>query len=259
MREITKKQLYLPTEGGNGNGGGGGGDSSFNGNRPITRKTPGIENVNAGGATVKEFLENLMFPAVSPGCTLSVNNPIREIGESTAYTLNWTAIKQTNLITSIVVDGAAVTPITGENQSGTVTGSLPASSGDYTKSMTVASGALSSGASVAVNYRPRMFFGTINKNTGITNADILAILGSELRTNRNKSFTNFGGGGEYLIFVVPVAFGVPSFTINGLANTAFTNVLPGFAFVNTHGATVPVNVIISNNIYNSPLGSINLS
>lgn len=254
MREAVKSKIYHPSEGGNGNGNGGG-DLAFNGNRPITRNVPGLENVTAGGNTVNEFLENAFFPALSPLCALSVNNPIREIGETTAYTLTWSVTKRTNVITGITVDGAAQTP-TGNNQTGTVTGNFAAESGIYTKSMSVTDSQKTENASAIVKYLPRMFWGNINKKTGITDADILALTGSELRENRFKAFTNFGGGGLYPIFIVPVAFGMPAFTVNGLANTDFTVVRPNSPFVNAEGATVMVNVIVFNNFYNSPLNSL---
>lgn len=255
MREAVKSKIFHPSEGGSNSGGGGGGDTAFDGNRPITRNTPGLQGVTAGGLTVNEFLENALFPALSPLCALSVNNPTREIGESTAYTLTWSVTKRTNLITAVTVDGAAQT-VTGNNQSGTVTGNVATSDGTFTKSMTVTDSQKTDSASATITYLPCMFFDTISKNSGITDADILALPGNELRSNRNKSFSNFGGGAKYLIFVIPVAFGLPSFTVNGLANTAFTVVRANSDFVNAQGATVKVNVIVSDNIYNSPLSSL---
>lgn len=46
-----------------------GSDDTFNGDRQVTR--PGVANVNAGGETVKEFLENYFFPAVPPTLSFS--------------------------------------------------------------------------------------------------------------------------------------------------------------------------------------------
>ncbi len=52
----------------------------FNGNRLVTRN--GIPNVNVGGTTIKEFLENYFFPFVN--ATISINNvaSVYEVGMS---------------------------------------------------------------------------------------------------------------------------------------------------------------------------------
>lgn len=251
----VKTKIYQPSETGTGNGSGGGGDLSFNGERPITREVIGLKNVTPTGSTLKTVLENVLYPAVAPDATLTVNDQNREIGASTAYTLNWTVTKNTNPITGITVDGVAVTP-TGVSQSGSRTGNFPAATGTHDRSIIVTDGAQTNTKTVTVKFLPRMFFSNINKNTGISDADILALVGSELREDRFKTFTNFGGAGLYPIFVVPVTFGMPAFTVNGLANTDFTVVRSNSPFVNAQGATVMVNVIVFNNRYNSPLNSL---
>lgn len=251
----VKTKIYQPSESGTGAGTGNGGDLSFNGERPISREVIGLKGVTPTGSNLKTVLENVLYPAVAPDATLAVNNPVREIGASTAYTLNWTVTKNTNPITGITVDGFAVTP-TGVSQSGTRSGNFPAASGSFTKDITVTDGVQSNTKSVTIKFLARMWASNINKKTGITDADILALTGSELREDRFKSFTNFGGGGLYPIFVVPVAFGMPAFNVNGLTNTDFTVVRANSPFVNANGATVMVNVIVFNNIYNSPLNSL---
>jgi hypothetical protein len=251
----VKTKIYQPSESGTGSSTGNGGDLSFNGERPITREVVGLKGVTPTGNNLKTVLENVLYPAVAPDATLTVNNPVREIGAPVAYTLNWTVTKNTNPITAITVDGVAVTP-TGVSQAGTRNGNFPAATGTHTKSITVTDGAQSNTKNVTVKFLPKVIWGNINKTTGISDADILALTAGELREDRFKSFTNFGGGGLHPIFVVPVAYGMPSFTVNGLANTDFTVVRSNSPFVNAQGATVMVNVIVFNNIYNSPLNSL---
>ena len=105
-----------------------------------------------------------------------------------------------------------------------------------------------------------MFWGTIAKDglsdAPILDSDILALANSALQDNRNLSLTSFGGDGNYLIFAIPSSFGTPSFTINGLANTAFTLVRGGSNFVNAEGATIVMDVWVSYYQYNSPLASV---
>lgn len=259
MGSFTKVQIYLPSEQGSGGGGGGNADTAFNGNRPITRNVNGLNGVTPGGADLKTVLENILYPAVAPTCSLSVNNPTREVGDSTAYTLSWSVARNTNPITAITIDGIAVTGITGNNQSSTKTGNVPASTGTFNFAMTVSDGGLNSSASATLQYLNRMFWGALNKNSGISDADILGLSGSELRSNKTKSFTNLGGGGTYLIFAFPSAWGNPSFTVNGLANTAFTKIRSNSAFINQYGASVLMDVWVSDNNYNSALGSLAIS
>jgi len=245
-----------------GPGGGGGGsvtDLLFNGQRNITRDTPGIDGFDANTTTLITFLNAVFFPAVAPGASISVNNPVREVGQSGAYTLSWEAIANTNPITGINVNGSAVTP-TGATQSGTQTGTQSTSLGSTTYNMSDTDGSLSGSASCTIEYLYRMFWGTIAKDglsdAPILDSDILALANSQLAQNYDLSLSNFGGGAEYLIFAFPTIFGEPSFIVNGLNNTAFTLVRAASPFVNAQGATVLMDVWVSNNVYNSPLGSI---
>jgi len=253
----NKKRLFEGKNKG-GTGGGDGDSSAFNGQRPITRQTPGIIGFNPDALTVIEFLENTFYPAVPPAVTLTVNDPVREIGQTVAYTLTWAVVRKSNNITGITVDGTAKAP-TGGDQSGTQNGNLAATTGTYTKSMSATDGTLTGNASATVTYLPRMFWGTTTKNGGsspITDADILALAGSKLATERDLTLSNFGGGAAYLVFAFPSSFGTPSFVVNGLANTAFTKVRSASNFVNAQGATIVMDVWISNNFYNSALDSV---
>ncbi|RFZ84763.1 hypothetical protein DYU05_03925 [Mucilaginibacter terrenus] len=245
-----------------GGSGSGGGDSAFNGQRPITRQTPGLIGVNPDALTVIEMLENVFYPPVAPITALTVNNPVREIGQSAAYTLTWNVTRQSNAITGITVDGVAKVP-TGDSQAGTQNGNFPGTIGTFTKSMTATDGTLSSDATATVTYMPRMFWGTTTKDGSsahpILDADILGLAGSELREDRFKNYANLGGGGTYLLFAFPSYFGTPSYVINGLANTAFTKVRSASNFVNSQGATIVMDVWISNNFYNSALASVTIN
>jgi hypothetical protein len=240
--------------------GGGGGSNAFNGERDITRNTPGIIGFDPNTTTINAFLEEVFYPPIPPECAISVDNPIREIGQSDAYTLTWEVTEETNTITGITVDGNAITP-TGASQSGTQTGNFANTYGSYTKSMTATDGITTPiPASCSVQYLPRYFWGTTTKDgltdAPILDADILALANSNLTDTRALTLTNFGGGATYLIFALPSSFGIPSFVINGLANTAFTKVRAASNFVNAEGATIVMDVWVSNYLYNSPLDSV---
>jgi hypothetical protein len=236
--------------------------SKFDGNRPISRMVSGFFGVNLNTKTIKDFLEKGFFPPIAPLAALSVNNPIREVGSDRQYILTWSATKETNPITGITVDGAIITP-TGSNQSGTQNGTASDNvNGSFNLIMSVTDGNLTTSASVTLSFEYGFFYGTINKSgllgSEILDSDILALT-KELRTDRRKSFTNFGGAAKYLIFAFPASFGTPVFTVNGLINTAFTKVRSNSNFVNSQGATILTDVWVSNNVYNSPLDSVIIS
>lgn len=258
MSNLIRSRIWKGKPGGGDGSGSGGGP--FNGERPITRNTPGILGFDPNTTTIDAFLDQVFYPPLPPLASISVNNPIREIGQSTAYTLTWAATEQSNAITGITVDGTVIAPVTGVNQNGTQNGNLPASSGSYTKTMTDTDGTLTGTASCTVQYLNRMFWGTTAKSglggSPILDSDILAVANSGLVSNRTLTLKNFGGGNTYLIFAFPSMFGAPQFVVNGLTNTAFTKVRSASNFVNIQGATIVMDVWVSNNLYNSPLGSV---
>ena len=110
MTYLTRKTIYQGRQSGTG-GGGGGGTPAFNGNRAITRDVIGLDGVTPGGTDIVTVLNNVLYPPLPPTSSLEVvgDNP-REVGESTAYQLNWAVFKGTNNFVSIVVDGNTITP-----------------------------------------------------------------------------------------------------------------------------------------------------
>ena len=114
--------------------------------------------------------------------------------------------------------------------------------------------------SISASFMMKLYWGTTSKDGSsqpILDSDILS-LQQEFRSNRLKSFTNFGGGGQRIIIVVQRGsgadnWGEAAFKVNGLANTAFTKVRSASSFVNAAGYGSPVDVWVSDNVYNSPL------
>jgi hypothetical protein len=80
--------------------------------------------------------------------------------------------------------------------------------------------------------------------------------GKELSTSKDKTYTGINGSGQYLIFAWPSSVSgalTPTFTVNGLPNTAFTRVRTASPFVNQFGFTTNYEVWVSNTLQNSPL------
>ena len=96
----------------------------------------------------------------------------------------------------------------------------------------------------------------INDNTltSLTGAGVGS--GSDLSTTKTKEYSGIDGGGDYLIFAWPSSFSgstAPNFKVNGLPNTAFTNVKTSWSFMNQFNFVNNYEVWISNTIQNSPL------
>ena len=107
---------------------------------------------------------------------------------------------------------------------------------------------------------------TAEDGSAISDADILALSTTapnlkELKGNnsRAKSLSNFGGGDNRIIYVGPATAGIPSWTVNGLPNTAFTTVRNNSAFTNSFGATWNIHVVVMNETSGSPFSSVIIS
>lgn len=219
-------------------------DPAFNGNRITTRI--GFPAISPGGKTVTQVLENLFYPAVAPQAYIS-GGENREFGANPSLTLNWTAIKQTNPITSILVAGLTIVP-TGDSQNGTLNVSC-IQNVDTNFSITVFAGNLSTVASTTIYWYLSRYWGISQKDgilNVITDADLL-LLSNELASSRSQSRT-MNGLGNYFVFAWPTTFGTPTFIVNGFSNNAWTKVRSNSPFINAHGYKLNIDVWVTNKI-----------
>jgi hypothetical protein len=255
-----------------GSNGTGGRSGKFNGNRPVTRN--GLPAINVGEVKdLAEWVEKYFFPAVPPFASLTGGNT-RQFGASPNVILSWSATKNTFPIEQITVNSAAITP-TGNTQSGTL-GALATQNVNTTFSMQVKAGSDTVYASTGVIWSHKRYWGKIQKAVSpvlngaanpaftISDAQILALTGagvgtgSEFASSRAKTYNGINGGGDYLIFVFPTAWGMPQFTVNGLPNTAFTKVRDN-AFINSDGYSTSFQVWVSNTGQNSAIALFSIS
>ncbi len=220
--------------------------------------------------SMQEMWDALLYPYIAPAASLSCNPSTKELGASTAVTLSWSATKNSNSIISIIVDGLVISPITGNNQSGT----KPATSTqnvNTTFSMTVNDGTNTVSASAGVSWFNAVYWG----KTPTFAAPSMAIVGSQpawadgagvgsgkaLASSRSASYGGINGAGQYLVFAWPATFGTPAFTINGLPNTAFTKIASAVPHTNVNGYVNPAgyDIWISNTAQNSPIASFVIS
>ncbi len=240
----------------------------------------------AGTFSMQQMFDLLLYPYVAPSPSLGTISD-RQYGAGLAHALSWSVTKNSNTITSIVVDGNPIVP-TGNSQTGfqTVYGThsaTPPLSQTNTFTMTVSDGTTSPSTTTTLTWKNRRYWGRINLSS-IGNPDLTLNPGSaslvssfinmngsipnqitslsgagvgtgnELATTIGKTYTNIDGSGQYLIFAFPTAFGTPYFTVNGNPNTAFTKVKSNVAFRNENNFTgTNYDVWISNTIQNSPL------
>jgi hypothetical protein len=259
------------------------------------RNTPSSYLGNVGGVTtgstfsgtVQDALDRIFYPYVAPSSSLGSLSS-REFGQPISVTLNWSVVKNSNNITSIIVDGTPVVP-TGNSQTGTLGTSgthstTPSYNQTNTFSMSVSDGTSTVNSSTQLVWMNNIFWGSIdlssignpNLTTNPGSASLVATLctdstirnltgasvlpGYQLSISKSKTYTNIDGAGEYLIFAWPTTVPgslTPTFVVNGLPNTAFTRVRTNSTFVNQWGFSgTNYEVWVSNTAQNSPLNII---
>lgn len=262
----------------------------FNGKRPITRNF--LSGYNPNTEDINEFLESVFYPSVPPTLSLSTPTPTKEFGSNIATTLQWSVTKQTYGISTIkinstfisvppnissdsstigtVVNGSVILNAT-QNVSTVFTLSVTDTKGNvFNTSITVSWGNkrywgkvdLSSINNPDLTLFPNLVYQVANVITDnlILNLDGAGVgTGNEIAFNRNKTYINMNGVGDYLIFAYPSSFGSPTFTVNGLASTAFTNIWSSVPFTNSNGYIVNYDVWISNTAQPGSIDSIIIS
>lgn len=240
---------------------GGAMNDAFNGERAILREGLPFTGLNVGGETIGEFLENFFFPALAPLAALNiVGESVLEYGLSGVglnRSLNWDVDRRTNPIEYISVAGIEILP-TGEDQYGNQSVTLIANITNTYSLVARDTAALDVIRSISFFFRHGYYWGAMLDVSNISDADIMDLSGADagtgkvLDTNRQKTFNGINGAGGYLVFAFPQSWGVPGFKVNGLANSAFTNIRND-NFINQHGYSEPYQVWISNAAQNAPI------
>lgn len=243
-----------------------------NTNRPITRTT-WPNNINIGTVTsLQDFIEKVFYPSVPPVASLSIQGgTIREFGASNAVTLNWTVTKKTKGVNLIAVDGQTFTVSTdidedadpeNNQQIGTKAGTATQNVDHvFTMLVQAASGSEWVNGSVTLVWRNKRYWGK-SAVQAVADAYIIAAdgassgVGNEFSTTRAQTRNGMDGAGQYLFFAWPTSFGEPSFTVNGLPNTAWTKIRDNSPFTNASGYTENYDVWVSNTVQNSALNII---
>lgn len=263
----------------------------FQNPNPVPITIGGIE----AGSTFPEptdmqtMWDRLLYPYIDPLCSLFPNQII-EYGNPNGLvnpvTFNWAVTRNTDPITFISVDGISYIP-TGESQTGTHdtigthswTGAGASEVNTFDMFVRANGNEGTSGTaedSATITWMNNLYWGSIDLG-GVnltTNPELItqvvpicddsAILGlqSQLSSSKNKSYNGIDGNGDHLIFAWPSSVSgatSPTFTVNGLPNTAFTRVRTASPFVNVHGFTTNYEVWVSNTVQNSPIDLFSIS
>jgi hypothetical protein len=249
------------------------GNPSFNGNRTVTRS--GLPAINTGDTTLTAWLNSYFFPSVAPSGTISASGGIsREFmssGADLTTNLTWSATRPVAClaITGITIHSISQTLdnpfIEGHTQNGTLnTQALPRNV-NTTYTNTVTSTDKNFSISTTITWYWGRYWGAFisavpptDISFSISDAQIIALTGAgvgsgyELSTTMVKTYNGINGGGNYLVFAFPSAWGTPTFVVNGLTSTAFTRVRNN-AFINASGGSTTYSVWVSNTIQSSAI------
>jgi hypothetical protein len=190
--------------------------------------------------TVAAALDHLLYvPLVINAFTNTVN--VVEIGATvSSVQLDWVYNK------SVTSQHLSVGP-----------SSLDVSLRDYTDSSSYTSnktytlyasdGTTSLTASTSLIFRPRNYYGQSASST-LNNSGVLALASNPLASGKGLSLSNYVISSAYMWFCYPAGYGTANFTVNGLANTAWT--LTTLSLTNASGYTQNYYCYRSNNVLN---------
>ena len=231
--------------------------------------------------TMQHMWDMLLYPYITPSCSISASNNIREYGAPTTLSLNWSVTKGSGLIVpgtfSILVDNELLTP-TGGNQTGVIsthTAVQNDSSHLYRIYATDDSNATIN-SYTSISWLNGVYWGktsSIPTNmvcNSLTGKPIWADGASASRSGSGKSLSStlygvydgINGAGEYLIFAWPSTFigsgpgGNPKFTVNGLENNSWTKISVNYINMYNYQSGlggVSYSIWISNTAQNAPI------
>jgi len=202
----------------------------------------GTDSVNAAQMpysntqTVAQVLDSLLYTALQITSFTNSVNTVESGGSTSNVVLNWAYNKAVSA--QSLNQGFGSLPI-GQR---TATDSSTFST-NRTYSLSATDGTTPVNGNTSVTFMQKRYWG-VNASASLSDAQIIA-LNSEFSSSRNQSRV-LTATGQYIYFAYPASFGLASFTVNGLPNTAWTLVTQ--AFVNASGFSESYNIYRSNNL-----------
>jgi hypothetical protein len=176
---------------------------------------------------------------VTPKASLTSNVRQVEYGSTVAsVTLNWVWSSVPTIVSLSLSEVGAIDPtidsykLTGLNITTDTTYALT-----YGVTVEGIDGTIINTATTSISFLPRRYWG-YSASAELDDAGILALF-SELAINRLQTRT-LNPANQYLYFVWPSAYGIPTFKFNGIANSAWISTMR--TVINAYSAAVPCNI-----------------
>ncbi len=199
--------------------------------------TAGINFIEGPGIQIDEADGDVtigLFSALSVSAGGSTSN---EVGSSKAtVSATWTPNKA---ITAQELTGTGATAPALGDRAQTITGPFTTTT---THTITVHTASETASANITTAFYRKRHWGT-SASTSLTTSAILALANSEFATSFAQTRL-INPSSEYIYFAWPSTFGTPAFTVNGLANTAWTKTT--VSHTNASGSTTNYDVYRSN-------------
>lgn len=165
--------------------------------------------------------------------TASCSPSVCEIGSTQNITVNWNcALKAPNMLKGVTVDGN-IQSIVANNGSTVISGV----NATKTFSVIATDAKGSASGSTKVTFTNKIYWGTGTIPSTYNSAYIIALGGSELKTDRSKTFTVNAGEGKYIFFAIPASYGTPTFTVGGFAGGFETVATINFTNASGHSSS----------------------
>jgi hypothetical protein len=190
-------------------------------------------------ATIKDALDALLYVPLNI-TSYNLNTSTAEIGSTVSgLALTWAINKSP---TTQNINGTTVAP---SARTFSPSGSFTT---NQTFTLTVGDGTNTTNASTSLSFLSKRYWG-VSASTTLTDAQIIALGGSELTSSKSKTVTYDATGGRYPYYCYPAALGaLTNVTVNNLSFSDYTVVTR--AFVNASGSSVSYNIVRFNNIQN---------
>lgn len=252
-----------------------------------------IGGINPGSTfsgTIQNILDTMFYPYVDPVPIISqIGLGYLEFGSPTSIVLNYSVSVGTNPITpgTLLVAGISKSfpPYTGTQPVSATHSTTPLTASESnTFVISVNDGVNTITGTQTLYWYNKRYWGKVNLTSignpnlslnpgssslvasictdglilGLNGAGANGVAyGEEFAVVKDKVYNNIDGQGEYLVFAWPSTFPgatAPSFKVNGMVNTAFTNVRTSSPMVNSQGFSgVDYEVWVSNTKYHSPV------
>lgn len=183
-----------------------------------------VSYFNGELVNVQEALDSLLYQAPKINAFTNNVNTVEKGTVITSVLLNWDFNK--TMVSASINNG--IGSVLGQNS---FVHAAQEITSNKTYTLTANDGTNSVSRNSNIVFQNKRYWG-ISANSDLAGFDIMSLQNSELSDSKVQTRV-ISGGGQYMYFAFPESFGVPTFTVNGLVNNAFTSL--NKPFKNTKG------------------------